>query len=417
MLLCFCSRNLHDLLADYDVELPAEIKTMINRAVFFHGSYKASEGPVATQPPLPDVPLTTHKVTLQLAVSTTRNDLSQLLAKLREFLKLIHPYVGMLVGLRHNHIFRQYLKLEQQKTACLSISATEQSSSLIQLHSSLSRVAELLRQLIKGSSITYKQVTAEGSLNLERLNLREELFEIGHFFPECPSETSYSGIRSILELIKFAQHIARIRDVCTKYKLENCLDDSELQELVVIHDEIQNDELRANMKLHNAVQKRETIIRNLCLQDASGTRCLQVFKLIADCMEFFIFVQEKFFRFAKEDELESSTSFETFPVESALATFQQLFEIITQQLQHEDYNEQVLNQLHRAFRFILPFMDYRQTFRSLMTSVVQLDSSSEFEELRTATENINLIRLWFSRAEVSKFTSSKVILILISWSA
>ncbi len=404
--ICSCaitpSRNLCDLLPDYGVELPMELKSMISEVVLSPRS-KAIEGSVVTfQPQVTDEPLAKRNLGLQLAASATQYRLTLLLAKLNDFRKPIAPYILMLVVLQRNHIFRQYLALQQQKVASQSVCAAVQSDALQLFHSSLQRVHILLERLVEGSKITYREITAEGLLNLEDIDLHKELHEISFFFNHS-SEKGLTGIRCLLEIFQFAHHIARIHDVCKKYKLENCLTDPELQDLVSILDEIQDDESKANLKLDRAVVMRETIVRSLCLPHLSETRCLKIFPVMLGCMEFFIFIQEKFFGKSSERERDSSSVAPPMPLESARATFQQLFEIITQQLQHEDYNEQVLNQLHKAFRFILPFMNPDQTLRSLVTSVMLLEPTSGFQELKTATENINLIRLWFARAEVSLY--------------
>ena len=83
------------------------------------------------------------------------------------------------------------------------------------------------------------------------------------------------------------------------------------------------------------------------------------------------------------------------------ALFNQQYQLVTTQLQHEEYNELVLNHLFAAFRLITPFVDSEQTFSSLMCQVASLGVYDASKQLETVNRNINLIRLWFSRAEVS----------------
>ena len=88
--------------------------------------------------------------------------------------------------------------------------------------------------------------------------------------------------------------------------------------------------------------------------------------------------------------------------EKGQAMFQQQYQLITAQLQHEEYNETVLNHLYAAFKFISPFMDTHQNFQQLMSQVTNLDVTNEMKQLQTVNTNITLIQLWFSRAEVSE---------------
>jgi hypothetical protein len=50
-----------------------------------------------------------------------------------------------------------------------------------------------------------------------------------------------------------------------------------------------------------------------------------------------------------------------------------------------------------------PFMDSRQDLSTLMSKVLALDVTNGLRQLETVNANITLIRLWFSRAEVSGY--------------
>lgn len=61
----------------------------------------------------------------------------------------------------------------------------------------------------------------------------------------------------------------------------------------------------------------------------------------------------------------------------------------------------MLNHLFAAFKLMTPFMDPRQDLGTLMSKVLALDVTNGLRQLETVNANITLIRLWFSRAEVS----------------
>lgn len=122
----------------------------------------------------------------------------------------------------------------------------------------------------------------------------------------------------------------------------------------------------------------------LCLEGCTDYSCLKIFPAVANSAVFYQFIQEK-----------------QFVGEEGQALFQQQYQLITAQLQHEEYDDNVLNQLTAAFVFISPFMDREQSFRALMEAVTGLDTSHGLKQLETINENITLVRLWFSRAEVS----------------
>ena len=358
---------------------------------------------MTSQPKTSETSTLERHETMQLTTSTSLKELTMLTSDLMQFLKPIKPYLIMLVGLCDNEIFRKYLQLQrEEQTLAVSFAAHGNNEmNLLRFQSSLKQTVVLLANLIEGSDITYKQITAEGKLNFEKLNIKREFTDIGYFLPDRQSEKGLLGIRSMMELFQFAHHINRIHGVLKQYHLQNCLQDKDMKYLLAIELELTDQKSRENLKPVGAINRLETVLKKLCLRDTSDTDFLQLFTEVGDCTEFYAFVQEQFFGVYREhQQLEASTRTDTVSEEAALTTFQQLYEIITWQLQHEDYNEQVLNHLKVAFRYILPFINREQDFHTLMTKVVHLDASSEFKELQTVNDNINLIRLWFSRAEV-----------------
>ena len=122
---------------------------------------------------------------------------------------------------------------------------------------------------------------------------------------------------------------------------------------------------------------------SLCLEGSVNYSCLNIFPVVANSAAFYQFIQEK-----------------QFTGEKGQALFQQQYQLITAQLQHEEYDDNVLNQLSAAFVFMAPFMDKEQNFQSLMSQVTKLDTSHGLKQLDTVNENITLVRLRFSRAEV-----------------
>ena len=122
---------------------------------------------------------------------------------------------------------------------------------------------------------------------------------------------------------------------------------------------------------------------SLCLDGATNFSYLQIFPAVANSAVFYQFIQEK-----------------QFTGEKGQALFQQQYQLITAQLQHEEYDDNVLNQLRAGFVFMAPFMDREQSFKQLMSKLTQLDTSHGLKQLKTVNENITLIQLWFSRVEV-----------------
>ena len=199
------------------------------------------------------------------------------------------------------------------------------------------------------------------------------------------------GIKHMLELVQYSQQISKIPEVCDQYHLQECLNDPKLKELKDIVNSVKSSEDRAKVTGQLANNHMEKIWKVLKFDDASiAKKCLKIFPAVANCVEFYQFIQKKGFA-------------------NDRAAFNSQVELITAQLQHEDYNETVLNHLMPAFQYITPFLDKEQNLGELMNKIIKLfrdgvgfgrDPRNDFCQLETVNSNITMIQLWFSRTEV-----------------
>ena len=234
---------------------------------------------------------------------------------------------------------------------------------------------------------------------LPKLDVDEE-FKIMCGFPEFQKVSSENkegkeGIKNMLELIQCSQQIALIPNVCEQYGLINCVNDDNLKELKQIANVVNSTKDRGNITGNDATENMKRICKMLNLKDYSeAKRCLKIFPAVADCTEFYQFIKGKGFT--------SETN--------SRSNFRAQVELITAQLQHEAYNETVLNHLLPAFQYIVLFLDVNQNFKDLMAKIAKLfsdgigfgrDSGNDYCQLETVNSNITMIQLWFSRTEVS----------------
>ena len=153
------------------------------------------------------------------------------------------------------------------------------------------------------------------------------------------------------------------------------------------------EEAKASLTPSSATDKMETVRE---LLDTKGVvthdyEYLAIFSKIADSAKFHQFICDK-----------------GFTGENGHVRFHQEYQLITAQLQHEEYDEAVLNLFYAAYKLIHPFTVKTQSFHSLLESVKQLLTAASptntaktiCDYIETVNENIHLIRLWFSRAEV-----------------
>ena len=347
----------------------------------------------------------------------TVKELVGLAEQLDQFVKPILDHMHMLVffSLHQSEIFNNYLLLQLKeefsvKKAAPSLHSSmmpsltipalqmlskqrdegpkEEGVSLQILAKALNTTRALLVKLIQGTA-KYSEIIAEdGELKLEKINIEAEFNTFTAFFAtvelasQVNSHDGLKGILSMLELFQYTSvHIPTIHNVCEQYKLEGCLKDPTLRELAMLAEEVERS--RANLIPLEAVDKMRLVKKSLCLKTLGPYHSLGLFAAVANSAAFFQFVRDM-----------------KFDGEKGQAVFGQQYQLITAQLQHEEYNENVLNHLYAAYKFILPFMDTKQNFSSLMSKVTSLDVSGGLKQLETVNSNITLIRLWFSRAEV-----------------
>ena len=216
-------------------------------------------------------------------------------------------------------------------------------------------------------------------------------------FPEfqeiaAANEEGKEGINHMLELFQYSEQISVIPEVCMQYHLDQCLKDPKLYELVEIVNSVKTAEDRDKVTGKTANKHMKKAWEILKFGDTSiAERCLKIFPAVANCAEFYQFIQNKGFA--------NDTN-----------AFRSQVELITAQLQHEDYNETVLNHLMPAFQYICPFLDKEQSLGDLMNKIIKLyhngvgfgcDSRRDFCQLATVNSNISIIKLWFFRTEVS----------------
>ena len=409
--------TLSSLLAENGVSLPLELEDTITKYVQFPGEPKEVVGGFLENEMPPGTlgqfkPI--HNISLKLSKRLGLRELMRLVNDLQSFLQPILDWMEMLVFFKlHNSVmFEKYQKLflekgvseqEERLRPKISLMSTfgafpsvslqpagaeeEQKAkmSLPILVRSLDWTKQLLIKLIEGNA-TYSEIIAEGQLDLENLDIEKEFSILGeyivHLRQPLRNEKGLLGVRYMLELFQYQRHILKIRDVCEQYKLKACLKDKNLQGLVKLAEELGPEKSRRELTLNEATMKMGRV-KKLLGGERVTSQCLKLFDAVADSAAFYQFIKHK--RFGRGE---------------GRVVFTQQYQLITAQLQHEEYDEQVLNHLFAAYKFMLPFMNTNHDFGALMEEVVQLDTSSGLKQLETVNSNITLIQLWFSRAEV-----------------
>ena len=363
-------------------------------------------------PPNLDISLVITRELDLYTLKQTVHELDMFLSPIREHLLQVLVYFT----LSDSKIFDKYLKLqlsgfapkqkslEELVTPVFTLPALVFSGSaeygmprglsVDLLAAALKQTDRLLMKILQGTA-SYADIVADGAVHLQSVDIDRE-FEILNQYAKIVSiDTSdaegLKGVKAMLQLCQLTHHIQTINDVCAQYQLDKCLNDPELLELVELRGMLEERENQTQLTAKDAIEKMDKVSLSLFLEGKQTPKYLDLFAAVADSAVFHHFVTEK-----------------QFVGESGQALFRQQYQLITTQLQHEEYNEVVLNHLFAAFRFITPFMDKEQNFKTLMLHVSSLNAYDARKQLNTVNRNINLIRLWFSRAEVRAATAQLV---------
>ena len=411
----YCS--LCEILTKYGVAFPRSILVTIKKHVSFPGENKTSAKKALNMEN--SIPLLISNrfspggpdIKLELTKDIDFLQLRNLVQELTSFLSPVENNLDFITFFYQNNseIFDKYLKdqlkildsawsertLQQPPTSnivSLPLVMVEKrqdtvTAAISLLGQALENTKEFVLRLIQGNAM-YTEIIASGSLNLRSLDIDCE-FGILNSYAEyaridMQNAEGLQGIQAMLQLFQYARHINVIHGVCQQFGLEACLLDDDMEELMDLANML--DEAKTNNRLtaKEAIEKMRRVAEILCLDSRQNHRFLDLFAAVADSADFHQFI-------VKEKE---------FVEETGRELFVQQYQLITTQLQHEEYKEVVLNHLFAAFKMIMPFTQKGLSFKELMAQVSELNAYDGRRQLDTVNRNINLIRLWFSRAEV-----------------
>ena len=405
---------LQHMLSKYGVALPGDILFTLKQHITFPGEAKtANKRDQMLKHPIECSVSNNFRpnqdIQLEITREVTMDKLKALVQSIDDFLSPVQPYMDLLTFffLRDSEIFDKYVKLQLTKQEekqrptrkvspapifALPAVVVEAKPTEITKGVSISSLGEVLRvtkelllKLIKGSA-SYSDITADGTLTLKSLDIDQEFSILNQYAEHAQinivNAEGLKGVKAMLELFQYTRHIQVIHDVCEQFQLRKCLEDPNLRELVTLADVLNQKSDQETLTAKDAIEKMKKVTK--ILRCSSNGRLLELFSAVADSADFYHFI----------------VSEKQFVGQSGQALFQQQYQLLTTHLQHEEYNEVVLNHLFAAFKLIIPFTDREVDFLTLMSKVSGLNAYDGRRQLETVNRNINLIRLWFSRAEV-----------------
>ena len=291
----------------------------------------------------------------------------------------VHEFLAHF-ALRENVLFTACLhKCQQDKLGSLKGDNSVPYLSMDQFVECLTDCYQLLIRICEGKS-TYSEIeNINQNLKLESLDFTKIQADITKFAPLGERMGGELGVMDLFQLLKIADYLHHITDVCEQYTLTSCINSEDYKQLQGIIGKMRNEQYRNNLTISMA----SSILANVSAvtNDMPIQRYL-LFPILTESVEFYKFLREKKLHENRE-------------------SFYNQVNLITSEKQDEDYDDTVLSHLSIAFIYMLPLFDRNQSLKEFLKqySSMTIGSETGYSQLKTVNNNIMLIRRWFILAE------------------
>ena len=192
------------------------------------------------------------------------------------------------------------------------------------------------------------------------------------------------GITAIVEVFEACNEVVNLKKTCDQFSLHKCLNDPQMNQLDEITNEFDAKSSMAKLTMTDSIQKIMVVKKLLKIDTVLNNPCFKLISEVQKCGALYIFAQEK-----------------GFTSKDGMQNFLNQHRLVTRALQHEDYYDDVLDQLRGAMQFIFPFFDKECSLGELMEKITTLPKiMTGIAQLQVVNSNIDLIKLCFNRAEV-----------------
>ena len=371
--LLFNRISLHTILGTYNVLFPQVLENCINKSFFFPNE-KPQNVDVQHLPP----PAVLH---LYVKASLTLENIAGLCNQLEMFLSPIEPFLQFLEHfyLKDSQIFDIFVKKEL-------VVYSEHSEVPIQEFSEILKgVKTKIFNILTGAAV-YDDISSIADhlgKGIEKITRETEIITDYKEFKSIPVHDTVQSFSNVFVLHQIAEYIGAMWDFCVEFDLQQCLKDDRVKKLKAIVQAKESWQKKSIRKLSEIVQEIQKLLKIKPGNDFKELSFLKLFRpLYTDTKDLRDFLTENNFRGKGKDR------------------FLELFDLVTQTRQHDEYNAEVLNPLYAVYYVLVPLNKPDLSFQELIDEVSKLDSAQCLAQLKTVKSNIDLIRMWFSKAEV-----------------
>ena len=327
-------------------------------------------------------PLSSHSSYVQIKPSVTLRKLNKLVCDIEEFLGSLLDMMPMLdhFHLNDSNIFKAIIKSEL---------SGDESVTPQQLAEILKRVESKLINILRGA-VTFLDIEpiADATKNLKYVKKEIEIMTSFSDFMKHGSTDAVVYFENVINLHQILKHVDSLFAFCEDFGLQECLKSQEMIRLREIVDEHTNEKSWKEKTLKKFTEILTEIQNIFDIQPTSED--------MSEKFQFLLLFEplnthtKELRRFLNENNFRGKGQVQ----------FEQLLGLVTQQLQHEEYNAEILTKLYAVFYFLAPLNNPDLSFHKVIETVSRLEISTCLSQLRAVNNNIDLITMWFSRAEV-----------------
>ena len=282
--------------------------------------------------------------------------------------------------LKHFHAYESSLFHQ-----CMNkyLSSRDKPHSIEEFGKALRQTESTFKRLLDGSA-HFKEIE-ECSVSLILADITNEFELIKTFFPNKSNSLNFIvdmlTLKSLLPIIKLAD------TVCQKFQLIACLQDQNFKDLLTLVDNL-TDHGISNLQIQESSSKLQEAISCFGINSSpKDWKFPELLKVLVESNDFYDFLMDHKF-LGKRGQLH----------------FQQQFGLVNQQLQGEEYQEEILSYLSVAYQFISSLNV--ESFQDFIKLLNESNLSESFAELKNVNHEVESLRLWFSRIEVGEFSDN-----------
>ncbi|XP_065839047.1 uncharacterized protein [Oscarella lobularis] len=243
-------------------------------------------------------------------------------------------------------------------------------------------------ELLLNNEARHRNVSILGQERFRGVSVKaelEKLLQYEEFSKSCGGKLDEvrQGIADMIGVTDYSKLIRAMDEFCHQYKMVF----------------VENDRRFLNLKSANDVDLKELTTRDCSVLRENLDKILLNTPHNRLRLFFAVLESDEFFHLIRNGSFFST---------DGRVRFKEQVQLITNQLQNEEYNEAVLNHLLVAFECIAPFTDPKATFVDLLNKLKESEIFSYnnwANEICTVNNNMNLVKLWFVKSEGDTFAN------------